>query len=177
MKYRQLTREERYMISQLRRKGCSTAEIAKLMGRSRSTIYREVARNRCHNNDGAYRPSHAQERTNGRRRRSRQGSHYAAWQWQLIEELMVDEQWSPEQLSGVLRLEGMRISYQTIYRHIRREGSTPKSRTVVKGLRTSGLAWRPFVASSGCGTARCIRTHPPSRHRASGRSCGRPARA
>ncbi|MDZ7476486.1 hypothetical protein U5F73_16060, partial [Stenotrophomonas pavanii] len=25
-------------------------------------------------------------------------------------------------------------------------GSTPKSRTVVKGLRTSGLAWRPFVA-------------------------------
>ncbi|MCO7497848.1 hypothetical protein, partial [Stenotrophomonas maltophilia] len=28
-------------------------------------------------------------------------------------------------------------------------GSTPKSRTVVKGLRTSGLAWRPFVASSG----------------------------
>ncbi len=56
-------------------------------------------------------------------------------------------------------------------------GSTPKSRTVVKGLRTSGLAWRPFVASSGCGTARCIRTHPPSRHRALGRSCGRPARA
>ncbi|WP_254918243.1 hypothetical protein, partial [Stenotrophomonas maltophilia] len=27
-----------------------------------------------------------------------------------------------------------------------RKGSTPKSRTVVKGLRTSGLAWRPFVA-------------------------------
>lgn len=121
MKYRQLTREERYMISQLRRKGCSTAEIAKLMGRSRSTIYREVARNCCYTNDGAYRPSHAQERTNGRRRRSRQGSHYAAWEWQLIEELMLDEQWSPEQLSGVLRREGMRISYQTIYRHIRRD--------------------------------------------------------
>src|SRR5690606_34480549 len=59
----------------------------------------------------------------------------------------------------------------------RSRGSTPKSRTVVKGLRTSGLAWRPFVASSDCGTARCIRTHRPVRHRASGRSCGRPARA
>jgi len=57
------------------------------------------------------------------------------------------------------------------------EGSTPKSRTVVKGLRTSGLALRLFAASLGCGTARCIRTHQPSRHRASRRSCGRPARA
>ena len=58
-----------------------------------------------------------------------------------------------------------------------RQGSTPKSRTVVKGLRTSGLALRLFFASSGCGTARCIRTHRPLRHRASDTSCGRSARA
>jgi uncharacterized protein YeaO (DUF488 family) len=57
------------------------------------------------------------------------------------------------------------------------KGSTPKSRTVVKGLRTSGLALRLFFASSGCGTARCIRTHRPLRHRASDTSCGRSARA
>lgn len=56
-------------------------------------------------------------------------------------------------------------------------GSTPKSRTVVKGLRTSGLAWRLFAASSGCGTARCIRTHRSLQHRASGTSCGRRVRA
>ncbi len=56
-------------------------------------------------------------------------------------------------------------------------GSTPKSRTVVKGLRTSGLAWRPFAAALGCGTAQCIRTHRHARHRASGSSCGRSARA
>ena len=56
-------------------------------------------------------------------------------------------------------------------------GSTPKSRTVVKGLRTSGLAWQPCAASSGCGTARCIRTHRPWRHRVSDSSCGRPAHA
>lgn len=56
-------------------------------------------------------------------------------------------------------------------------GSTPKSRTVVKELRTSDLAWRPSAASSGCGTARCIRTHRTLRHRVSDTSCGRPARA
>lgn len=119
--YRQLTQEERYMIGQLRRQGCTLGQMAKLMGRSRSTIWREIQRNACHNNDGAYRPSHAQERTNGRRRRSRRGSHFAAWEWYLIEQLLIDEQWSPEQLSGVLKREGVQISYQTIYRHIRRD--------------------------------------------------------
>ena len=56
-------------------------------------------------------------------------------------------------------------------------GSTPKPRTVMKGLITSNPAWRPFAASSGCGAAQCIRTHRPSRHRVSGMSCGRSARA
>src|SRR5690606_21568207 len=57
------------------------------------------------------------------------------------------------------------------------EGSTPKSRTVVKGLRTSDPAWRVFAASSGCGIARCIRTHRLLRHRVSRTSFDRPARA
>ncbi len=56
-------------------------------------------------------------------------------------------------------------------------GFTPKPRTVVKGWKTSDPAWRLFAASSGCGTARCIRTHQPLLHRVSGMSCGRPARA
>src|SRR5690606_19987552 len=34
--------------------------------------------------------------------------------------------------------------------HPLKGGSTPKSRTVVKGLRTSDPAWRVFAASSGC---------------------------
>lgn len=57
------------------------------------------------------------------------------------------------------------------------EGSTPKSRTVVKELGTPDRAWRLFAASSGYGTARRIRTHQSSLHRVSGTSCGRSARA
>ena len=60
---------------------------------------------------------------------------------------------------------------------MRHLGSTPKSRTVVKELKTSSPALRLFFAFSGCGTARCIRTHRPLRHRASDTSCGRSARA
>ena len=59
----------------------------------------------------------------------------------------------------------------------RRKGSTPTPRTVVKGWRTSNPAWRSFAASSGCGTARCIRTHPLLPHRVSGTSCDRSVRA
>ena len=121
MTYRQLTQEERYMIGQLRRQGCRPGEIAQLMGRSRSTIWREVERNRCQKNDGAYRPSHAQQRAMGRRRRSRRGSHYSAEQWLQIEALLQMEQWSPEQIANVLTHGGLSISYQTIYRHIRRD--------------------------------------------------------
>lgn len=58
-----------------------------------------------------------------------------------------------------------------------REGSTPKSRTVVKGLRTSNPALQLFAASLGCGTALCIQTHRLWRHRVLRTSCGRRARA
>ena len=78
-----------------------------------------------------------------------------------------------------LKLQPRRFSLQAERLELqpRRLGSTPKSRTVVKGLRTSGLAWRLFAASLGCGTARCIQTHRLLLHRALDTSCGRPARA
>lgn len=56
----------------------------------------------------------------GRRRRSRRGSHYSPEQWAKVEQLL-HEQWSPEQVARVLEREGLRISYQTIYRHVRRD--------------------------------------------------------
>ncbi len=56
-------------------------------------------------------------------------------------------------------------------------GSTPKSRTVVKGWKTSNPLWRSFAASLGCAAARCIRTHPLLPHRVSGMSCGKSVRA
>ena len=40
-----LTFEERQFLYRLRKKGKSNAEIAELMGRDRSTIYRELGRN------------------------------------------------------------------------------------------------------------------------------------
>lgn len=121
MTYHQITSEERYTFAALRQQGFSCPEIARRTGRHRSTVWREFRRNRCHRTDGAYRPSKAAERTNGRRSRARRHSHFSAAQWQLIDELL-RRQWSPEQIAGRLQLFGvLSISHETIYRHVWRD--------------------------------------------------------
>jgi len=119
LRYHQITPDERYRLAALRTQHppLSKAEMARRLGRHPSTIGRELQRNAAMH-DGAYRPSKAQERTNGRRSRTRRGSAFTARQWMLVEDLLT-EGWSPEQISGRLRLEGrLRISYETIYKYV-----------------------------------------------------------
>lgn len=128
--YSQLTEQERYTVGVLRRQGWSLRAIGRDLGRAASTISRELERNRCHATDGAYRPSKAQERTNGRRRRSRQVRHHGDEVYARIEALLRSEQWSPEQIAGELAKRGLaRISAMTIYRYVQadmRSGGTLK---------------------------------------------------
>ncbi|HYG12009.1 MAG TPA: IS30 family transposase [Pyrinomonadaceae bacterium] len=120
MRYCQLTPAERYMLAALRRQGCNQAEIARSLGRHRSTVCREVRRNSTRA-DGHYRASTAQERTNGRRSRSRRNQRFSADDFMLIDGLLC-RQWSPEQVSRHLgRLGYLDISHETIYRHIWRD--------------------------------------------------------
>jgi IS30 family transposase len=120
MTYRQLTPEERYMLAALRRQGHNQAEIARSLGRHRSSIGREISRNRCRL-DGHYRASKAQERTNGRRSRSRRNQRFTPQDFSRVDQLLCC-QWSPEQVAGHLyRLGQLAISHETIYRHIWRD--------------------------------------------------------
>jgi IS30 family transposase len=120
MTYRQITSEERYTIAALRREGFNAAEIARRLGRHRSTISREVHRNSSRW-DGSYRPSKAIERTNGRRSRSRRNQHFTKADFALVEKKL-KEDWSPEQIAGSLRLHGeLSISHETIYIHVWRD--------------------------------------------------------
>lgn len=120
MRYIQITPGERYTLGLLRKQGFSNAEIGRFTGRHRSTIGREFERNYSHY-DGAYRHSIAQEKTNGRRRRSRRNSRFSASEWKLVTTLLA-EKFSPEQISGWLRLFGvLEISHETIYGHLWRD--------------------------------------------------------
>ena len=118
--YKQLAREERYLISQLLKMGFSQRAIAARLGRSPSTVCREIWRNAT-KYDGAYRHCRAQEYTNGRRRRCRRGSKFTPAQYALVRRYLA-KKWSPKQIVGTLGPLGLLdMSHQSIYRYIVRD--------------------------------------------------------
>ena len=117
MNYRQITYAERYTLGLLRRQGLSPTAIARVLGRHRSTIIREVRRNRTRH-DGGYRPQLADWYARGRRSRSRRNRRFTAAEWDRVGALLRRE-WSPEQVAGWLRRHRLlAISHETIYRYI-----------------------------------------------------------
>ena len=91
--------------------------IARELGRSPSTISREIRRN-AYPTDGRYKPLHACQMARGRRRRARQGTRYSMGQWQIVRKLL-ERKLSPMQVSGVLKRFGvLSISHETIYQHV-----------------------------------------------------------
>src|SRR5260370_30634971 len=77
MTYRQITFAERYTLALLRQGGLTPAAIARVLGRHRSTIGREVRRNQAHS-DGSYRSPLADWYARGRRSRSRRNRRVSA---------------------------------------------------------------------------------------------------
>lgn len=133
MSYHQLSRAERYIISFCMVRGVSKPEIARMMGRHPSTIYREVQRNFTHH-DGWYRGKIADEYAVARQHRGPRGSRFSEEEWALVRALL-EQKLSPEQISGSLREQGiLSISHETIYQYIfgdRRHGGK-----LYKNLRT-----------------------------------------
>jgi IS30 family transposase len=126
MTYRQITFAERYTLGLLRQSGLAPAAIARVLGRHRSTIGREVRRNGTPR-DGCYRPQLADWYARGRRSRSRRNRRFSAADWARVRTL-VREDWSPEQIAGRLRADQeLAISHETIYRYLwedKHEGGT-----------------------------------------------------
>jgi transposase, IS30 family len=117
MLYHQITAAERYTLGLLRQRGWTSAAIARIMGRHRSTIGREARRNRTPR-DGCYRPQLADWYARGRRSRSRRNRHFTQADWVRIQALL-REDWSPEQVAGWLqRHHELAISHETIYRYV-----------------------------------------------------------
>jgi IS30 family transposase len=115
--YPQITAAERYTLGTLRQLGYTAAAIARVLGRHRSTIGREVHRNATRH-DGTYRPQLAHWYASSRRSLSRRNQRFTTTDWAQVH-ARLREQWSPEQVAGRLRGDQLlRISHETIYRHI-----------------------------------------------------------
>jgi IS30 family transposase len=123
MSYTQLSREQRYQIYALMKAEHNQSEIAAIIGCHKSTISRELWRNRGQKD---YYPNQAHQLAR-RRQRYCHGPRIPVQTWQQVE-LLLRQQWSPEQITGRLKRERRRaVSHERIYLYIyadkRRGGS------------------------------------------------------
>ncbi|MBC7763946.1 MAG: IS30 family transposase [Candidatus Saccharibacteria bacterium] len=143
---RYLGQDDRLRIADMRINGAGVREIARELGRSPSTISRELHRN-GRPNSGAYRPYAAQRRCDERARRPKS--------WRLDDPLLaaaVEERlmknWSPEQISDDLARSfpdrpEMQVTHETIYQSLFVQGRGHLRADLYKHLRTGRAARRP----------------------------------
>ena len=117
--YKQLTSEQRYTISVLLQNRTKQKEIAKAINVSPSTVSREIRRNSGVR--GRYNWETAQANAVQTKRRKPGNRSIDKDVMEEGKHLLVTEQWSPEQISGVLAKDGKYISHETIYRMIRKD--------------------------------------------------------
>ncbi len=112
--YTQLTQQERYQIHILRKAGHTQSEMAEMLDRHKSTISRELGRNR---GLSGYRPKQAHRLALARREAWR-GGRFSGPHWAQIAALLrVDL--SPEQAANRLAYErGIGVSHEWIYQFI-----------------------------------------------------------
>lgn len=116
--YTHFTTEEREKLLQFKASGLKQIEMARELGRSRSSVSRELKRNS--RADGSYGAFDAEEKYRQRRKhcvRKRRLDNAATKKY--VEEKL-KEYWSPEQIDGRLKMKhsSIQISYATIYRAV-----------------------------------------------------------
>lgn len=116
--YQQLTKDERNQIYALRKARIPMTQITELLGRSRSTLYRELKRNTGRR---GYRPRQAQHLAAKRERlKTRDRKMTPSVVAYIQEKLRL--QWSPEQIAEVMKTDpdgpGLSVSHERIYQYV-----------------------------------------------------------
>ncbi|MEW7973634.1 MAG: IS30 family transposase [Candidatus Thiodiazotropha endolucinida] len=115
MSYNQLTENERYQIFMLKKAGHSQKEIAGLVGRSPSTLSRELRRNQGLR---GYRPKQAQRLSDARRKGAYKARKVTRDVISAIESL-IRQELSPQQVVSYLaRHKGISLHHETVYQLI-----------------------------------------------------------
>lgn len=112
----QLIEAQRYEIYLGLKRKWSKTRIANEIGVSSSTVSREIRRNS--KPDGEYVWKYAQSQSDSRKHGFKGNHRKPEELWWRIEQMIIEEDWSPAQIAGVLRKEGIHICKQTIYNHV-----------------------------------------------------------
>jgi len=124
------------------------AEIARRLGRSASTVSREITRNSAARGPRRYRAVAAQARAEERARRPKPAKLAACGQLRGWVQGKLEEDWSPEEISARLVLEfpgdpEMRVSHETIYQALYVQGRGALRRELTRHLRTGRALRKP----------------------------------
>jgi transposase, IS30 family len=136
---RYLSLRERLQIADLLRLGCSLRRIAAELGRSPSTIKRELDRHR--DEHGRYLPQVADHAAQVQRRRPRPHKLIATPRLRILVQRKLNRCWSPEQISGWLRRtypdeQAMWLCPETIYQALLVPGGHGLHKRYCRRLRT-----------------------------------------
>jgi IS30 family transposase len=150
---RRLTFAEREEIALLNAAGVGVREIGRVIGRSASTISRELGRNTSGNR---YRASTAQQRADEAARRpkpSRLATNLRLRRW--VQDRLA-EKFSPEQIAARLLIEfphdqEMRVSHEAIYQALFVQGRGALRRELTASLRTGRAMRKPRALGRGEG--------------------------
>ena len=140
-----LSFEDRVEIGMGIARGESASEIARRLGRHRSTIGREIGRFRCR---GHYQPWTAQRRADKLSRRPKENKLAQNPRLLAAVEAGLREGWSPQQIAVRLRLEypddvGMHVSHETIYLSLYVQARGELRRELCAQLRTGRTRRKP----------------------------------
>jgi IS30 family transposase len=124
----------------------SVREIAAGLGRSPSTVSREIARNS--GSRGRYRATVAEDRAQRRARRPKTAKLAACPGLRAVVQQRLTDRWSPEQIAATLKQEHpdrpeMWVSHETIYQSIYVQGRGALRRELAVFLRTGRALRRP----------------------------------
>jgi IS30 family transposase len=117
-KYRRLCAEDRKVINNMNQAGSTQAEIGRAIGFSQSTISKELSRN---SGKRGYRSRQADQIAKKRQREklTRPGVVIGKIKEQV--ESRLRRKYSPDQISKSLAKEGVKVSHESIYRHVARD--------------------------------------------------------
>jgi IS30 family transposase len=136
---------ERERIADLKRLGWSLRAIGRELGRPASTIKRELD---ARSTAGRYLPHMAHRDAAAKRSRPKPAKLTTAGRLRDYVQARLRQQWSPEQISGVLRRdfpddESMRVSAETIYQAIYVQARGGLKREIAEALRTGRTRRKP----------------------------------
>lgn len=145
MKYEHLSLEERHYIAIELKKDTSINKIAKSLNRSQGTISKEIQRN---TGKRGYRYQQANSIALNRRECKQKPTKMTADLLLKINDMLIDNQWSPEQIVGRLKREiSLSIHHETIYRYV--IADKENGGLLYKHLRHSNKTYRRRSSTQG----------------------------